>query len=80
MDLRYNDGDHSRESDVEILYEKTQDEFVIDKWKTEEYEAEYEYLLCAYNDSQKKMRYVASGCCRHNPTENGPYHLSLDWE
>lgn len=78
--VRFNDGDHSRESDVEILYEKTQDEFVIDKWKTEEYEAEYEYLLCAYNDSQKKMRYVASGCCHHNPTESGPYHLSLDWE
>ena len=78
--VRFNDGDHSRDSDTEILYEKTQDEFGIGAWITEEYEAEYEYLLCAYNDSQKKMRSVASGCCHHNPTERGPYHLSLDWE
>ena len=37
------------------------------------------YLIAAYNDTEKKMRYIASSCCGHEKFENGPYYLTLDW-
>lgn len=37
------------------------------------------YLIGAYNDTEQKMRYIASSCCGHDEFENGPYYQNLDW-
>lgn len=67
----------------ELLYEETKDEFKIENWDgyegREQYRTQYDFLICAYNDKEQKVRYIASTCCGHANRKGGPYYLSLDW-
>ncbi len=60
-------------------YEETGNEFDIGLWATDEYYVIYDLLICAYNDKEHKMRYIASQICGHERDKDGPYYLSLDW-
>lgn len=40
---------------------------------------DYDFLICAYNDKERKVRYIASACCAHTERKGGPYYLSLEW-
>lgn len=52
-----------------------EDEFTVDNWDG----VIYSLLLSAYNDQTQTVRYIASACCGHNPPEQGPYYISLEW-
>lgn len=43
-------------------------------------EIHYEYLIAAYNDKERKMRYIASGNCGHEDPPDVPYYQTFDWE
>lgn len=73
-------GDNSKISETEKRYEETKNEFEIGEWSTEEYHINYDFLICAYNDKQQKIRYIASGRCPHERSEEAPFYVSLDWE
>lgn len=66
-------------SEKERHYIETNDEFEVGIWNTEEYRTSYSFLICAYNDKLRKIRYIASECCYHSTPQDGPYHLYLDW-
>lgn len=72
--------DTSKISETEKRYDESKDEFEIGEWYTEEYHISYDFLICAYNDKQQKIRYIASGRCSHERSKEAPYYLSLDWE
>lgn len=79
-DVRFYDCNGSNgKKEEEKKYKETNNEFVIERWSTDEYEVTYTFLICAYNDKEQKMRYIASECCGHTTPENGPYYLTLDW-
>lgn len=66
----------------ELLYEKSKNEFEIENWHSngsENYRTFYDFLICAYNDKEHKVRYIASSTCGHIRREGGPYYVSLDW-
>ena len=67
----------------ELLYEETKNEFEIENWGLDDdavrYRTRYDFLICAYNDKDQKVRYIASACCGHANRKGGPYYLSLDW-
>lgn len=67
----------------EILYEKSKSEFEIKNWEGKcnslHFRAEYDFLICAYNDKEQKVRYIVSACCGNTNRKDGPYYLSLDW-
>ncbi|MBR4050284.1 MAG: MerR family transcriptional regulator [Clostridia bacterium] len=52
-----------------------EDEFTVGNWDG----AIYSLFLAAYNDQTQTVRYIASACCGHNPPEQGPYYISLEW-
>lgn len=41
---------------------------------------EYNCLIAAYNDTEKKMRYIASDYCGHEPLPETPYYQTFDWK
>ncbi len=68
----------------ELLYEKTKDEFQIENWDmttpNSDYDTRYDFLICAYNDKEQKVRYIASSSITgFENRKGGPYYLSLDW-
>ncbi len=67
----------------ELLYEETKNEFEIENWGFDDdavrYRTRYNFLICAYNDKEQKVRYIASACCGHANRKGGPYYLTLDW-
>lgn len=67
----------------ELLYEESKNEFEIKKWDGSigdvRYRTQYDFLICAYNDKEQKVRYIASTCCGHANRDEGPHYLSLDW-
>ncbi len=67
----------------ELRYIETKNEFEIEYWDNcvgnNQYDTHYEFLICAYNDKERKVRYIASECCSHINRKEGPYYLSLDW-
>lgn len=68
----------------ELLYEKTKDEFQIKNWDMSTpdlcYNTQYDFLICAYNDKEQKVRYIASSSITgFENRDGGPYYLSLDW-
>lgn len=69
-----------KKSESEKRYEESKDEFKINEWATEEYYVSYSFLICAYNDKQQKIRYIASERCSHERLKEAPYYISLDWE
>ena len=80
-DIRFsNNKDFEKvECASEKKYEETGNEFDIGLWATDEYHVTYDLLICAYNDKEHKMRYIASQICGHERDKDGPYYLSLDW-
>ncbi len=79
-DIRFRREDSKKEiSEKEKNYEETGDEFAIETWVTDEYYITYDLLICAFNNKEQKMRYIASQICGHERDEDGPYYLSLDW-
>lgn len=80
--LPYGEEPEKRGED-ELLYEETKNEFKIENWGFDDddvrYRTQYDFLICAYNDKERKVRYIASTCCGHANREGGPYYLSLDW-
>lgn len=80
--LGYGEEPEKRGED-ELLYEETKNEFEIEHWGFDDdavrYRTRYDFLICAYNDREQKVRYIASSCCGHGNREGGPYYLSLDW-
>lgn len=67
----------------ELRYEKTKNEFEIENWESHNngnhHRTRYDFLICAYNDKEHKIRYIASNCCGHANRKGGPYYISLDW-
>ncbi len=67
----------------ELMYGKSKDEFEIENWDNHSginnYRTRYNFLICAFNDKEQKVRYIASQCCPHANRNEGPYYLSLDW-
>lgn len=66
----------------ELLYEKSKNEFEIETWDSNGsggYRTFYDFLICAYNDKEHKVRYIASSTCGHIQRKGGPYYVSLDW-
>ena len=67
----------------ELLYKESKNEFEIKEWEGDRdsayYETEYDFLICAYNDKERKMRYIASSGHGSMVRPGGPYYLSLDW-
>lgn len=67
----------------ELLYEKTKDEFQIENWESRNndnrHRTRYDFLICAYNDNEKKVRYIVSSSEGFANRKGGPYYLSLDW-
>lgn len=57
------------------IYKDAGDEFDIKEWSR----VSYDFLICAYNDKQQKIRYIASGRCSHERLKEAPYYISLDW-
>ncbi len=80
--LAYGEEPPNRSED-EFLYDESKNEFEISKWNADynpvHYGTQYDFLICAYNDKEQKVRYIASACCYHTNREGGPYYLSLDW-
>lgn len=67
----------------ELLYEESKNEFEIKNWEGKcnslHFRTEYDFLICAYNDKEQKIRYIASSCRGPTTRPDGPYYLSLDW-
>ena len=67
----------------ELLYEESKNEFEIKNWEGKfnslHFRTEYDFLICAYNDKEQKVRYIASSCRGPIARPDGPYYLSLDW-
>lgn len=67
----------------DLRYEESKNEFEIKNWDgnigDDRYRTRYNFLICAYNDEEHKVRYIASTCCGHANRKGGPYYLSLDW-
>ena len=80
--LPYGEGPEKRCED-DLHYEESKNEFEIKSWNgsvgNERYRTEYNFLICAYNDKEHRVRYIASTCCGHGNRKGGPYYLSLDW-
>ncbi len=80
--LAYGEEPPNRVKD-EFLYEESKNEFEISEWNADlnpvYFSTNYDFLICAYNDKEQKVRYIASACCGHTNREGGPYYLSLDW-
>lgn len=73
----------SEKCDDELRYSESKNEFEIENWESHNngnrHRTRYDFLICAYNDKEQKIRYIASNCCGHANREGGPYYLSLDW-
>ncbi|MBQ7838598.1 MAG: MerR family transcriptional regulator [Clostridia bacterium] len=69
--------------DDELKYSESKNEFEIENWDGYVgkigYRTDYNFLICAYNDKEQKVRYITSACCGHANRKGGPYYLSLDW-
>ncbi len=80
--LAYGEEPPNRVKD-EFLYEESKNEFEISEWNADlnpvYFSTNYDFLICAYNDKEQKVRYITSACCGHTNREGGPYYLSLDW-
>lgn len=67
----------------ELLYKEAKSEFEIKNWEGEcnslHFGTKYDFLICAYNDKEQKVRYIASSCRGSITRPDGPYYLSLDW-
>lgn len=68
----------------ELNYSKTKDEFDIKNWDMSntdsDYDTRYDFLICAYNDKERKVRYIASSSITgFGNRKGGPYYVSLDW-
>lgn len=67
----------------DLQYRDSKNEFEIENWDNHsgnnQYRTRYDFLICAYNDKEQKVRYIASECCGHANRKGGPYYLSLDW-
>lgn len=75
-------GEPQKCCEDELLYEKSKNEFEIENWDSngsDGYRTFYNFLICAYNDKEQKVRYIASSCCGHENRKGGPYYVSLDW-
>ncbi len=73
----------SEKCDDELRYSESKNEFEIENWESHNngnrHRTRYDFLICAYNDKEQKIRYIASNCCGHANRKGGPYYLSLDW-
>ena len=83
VSFRY-DSQSEKPCEDETVYEKTKDEFQIENWDMtipeSDYDTRYDFLICAYNDKEQKVRYIASSSITgFGNREGGPYYLSLDW-
>ena len=67
----------------DLKYTETKDEFGIENWDMRntdsDYDTRYNFLICAYNDKEQKVRYIASSSDGFENRKGGPYYLSLDW-
>lgn len=67
----------------DILYQKSKNEFEIKNWNDDNgvsrYRTRYDFLICAYNDKEQKVRYIASSSKGFENRKGGPYYLSLEW-
>lgn len=76
-------GEEYEKSKEELMYEEDKNEFEIKNWGLygdRRYRTRYDFLICAYNYREQKVRYIASACCGHGNREGGPYYISLDWD
>lgn len=83
VSFRY-DSQSKKPCEDETVYEKTKDEFQIENWDMtipeSDYDTRYDFLICAYNDKEQKVRYIASSSITgFGNRKGGPYYLSLDW-
>lgn len=76
-------GEKYEKCDDELRYSESKNEFEIENWDShcddKRHRTQYDFLICAYNDKEQKIRYIASSCCGHQNRKGGPYYLSLDW-
>ncbi len=67
----------------DLNYSETKYEFDIENWDMSntdsDYDTRYDFLICAYNDKERKVRYIASSSAGFENRKGGPYYLSLDW-
>lgn len=81
----YIKGDKKAEKcDDELKYSESKNEFEIENWDGYvgncRYKTQYKFLICAYNDKEQKVRYIASSSdTGFGNRKGGPYYLSLDW-
>ena len=79
-----NGGKKSQKCDDELKYNESKNEFEIENWDGYvgncRYKTRYKFLICAYNDKEQKVRYIASSSATgFGNRKGGPYYLSLDW-
>ena len=73
------DEDVSENNEDKLRYEKSKNEFEIETWNKNGHTVDYDFLICAYNDKEQKIRYIASASRCYESRKNGPYYLSLEW-
>ena len=73
------DEDVSENNEDKLRYEKSKNEFEIETWNKNGHMVNYDFLICAYNDKEQKIRYIASASRCYESRKNGPYYLSLEW-
>ena len=73
------DEDVSENNEDKLRYEKSKNEFEIETWNKNGHTVNYDFLICAYNDKEQKIRYIASASRCYESRKNGPYYLSLEW-
>ena len=79
-----NGSKKAEKCDDELKYNESKNEFEIENWDGYigncRYKTQYKFLICAYNDKEQKVRYIASSSdTGFGNRKGGPYYLSLDW-
>ena len=77
--VSFDDEDESENNEDKLRYEKSKNEFEIENWNKNGHTVNYDFLICAYNDKEQRIRYIASASRCYESRKNGPYYLSLEW-